>query len=81
MAIPSPAIPCMAAAGGGGIRFHITAPFRRDIANAMARLHVLEVLASHEMLPIHMTHDQFRGFVDDEVRRAARIIAMLRVAR
>lgn len=46
-----------------------------DIADAMARPHVLEVLASHGMLPIHMTRDQFRGFVDDEVRRAARIIA------
>jgi tripartite-type tricarboxylate transporter receptor subunit TctC len=45
-----------------------------ELADTMAQPRVLADLASDGMLPLHMTRDRFRRFVDDEVHRAARII-------
>ncbi len=45
-----------------------------DIAAAIAHTDVSDILAAHGLQPLTMTRAQFRRYVDDEARRAARII-------
>jgi tripartite-type tricarboxylate transporter receptor subunit TctC len=87
-----PDVPTLAEAGADGYDFPIwygawaraTTPpaivdrLTSDIATALAHPDVGNVLAGHGMQPLRMTRDEFRRFVDDEARRAARIIPSLR---
>jgi tripartite-type tricarboxylate transporter receptor subunit TctC len=87
-----PDVPTLAEAGADGYDFPIwygawaraTTPpaivdrLTSDIATAIAHPDVGNVLAGHGMQPLRMTRDEFRRFVDDEARRAARIIPSLR---
>jgi tripartite-type tricarboxylate transporter receptor subunit TctC len=40
----------------------------------MVHADVSDILATHGMQPLRMTREEFRRYVDDEARRAARII-------
>jgi tripartite-type tricarboxylate transporter receptor subunit TctC len=89
-----PDVPTLAEAGAAGYDFPIwygawagaTTPpaivdgLTSDIAAAIAHPDVGDILATHGMQPLRMTRDEFRRFVDDEGRRAARIIRPLRSA-
>jgi tripartite-type tricarboxylate transporter receptor subunit TctC len=82
-----PDVPALAEAGAVGYDFPIwygawaaadTPPAIIDaltsaFAGAMDDSGVRESLALHGMEPLQMTREQFRSFIDDEVRRAARI--------
>jgi len=48
------------------------------IAAAMADRSVRDILGAHGMQPLPMTREHFSRFVDDEARRAARIISVSR---
>lgn len=87
-----PEVPTLAEAGAPGYDFPIwygawaranTPPaivdvLTSDIADAIAHPDVRGFLATHGMQPLQMTRAEFRGFVDDEARRASQIIRALR---
>jgi tripartite-type tricarboxylate transporter receptor subunit TctC len=87
-----PGVPTLAEAGAAGYDLPIwygawaraTTPpaivdgLTSDIAAAIAHPHVGDILVAHGMQPLRMTRDEFRRFLDDEARRAARIIRPLR---
>jgi tripartite-type tricarboxylate transporter receptor subunit TctC len=84
-----PEVPTLAEAGAVGYDFPIwygawaaasTPPTIIDgltsaLAGAMADPGVRETLAAHGMHPLGMTRRQFRRFIADEARRAARIVS------